>query len=301
GDYEAILLEQAVQVNPIFSTHYWYFDCSQQPYSDARVRRALALLLPWQEIRDPELYMVPAETLVLSLPGYASAKGIEKASPEEAKRLLSQAGYPGGAGLPRMTIRYADGNSGRRIAQIMEKAWKEALSLDVILEPIAPSRYYENLASLRASGSIGIAHSTWIGDFADPEAFLQMWKSDSSLNDARLKDAAFDALLEKSYAKEGRERLRLLAEAETLLLEGAAVLPIYHSFAASVIDTDYIEGWFQNALDIHPYKYLRFGTPSIGPNVASAGTGGGDRISSSADGATVAKTTGTGFQIAGRF
>jgi len=62
--------------------------------------------------------------------------------------------------------------------------------------------------------------------------------------------------------------MNLLANAETELLQGAACIPIYHNFAASVIDTDYIRGWYQNALDIHPYKYLRFSQPSISPNVA---------------------------------
>ena len=66
-------------------------------------------------------------------------------------------------------------------------------------------------------------------------------------------------------------RLRVLAEAETILLQSAAVLPLSHGYAYSIIDIDYIEGWYQNALDIHPYKYLKFGTPSVAPNMAGIG------------------------------
>jgi ABC-type oligopeptide transport system substrate-binding subunit len=115
-----------------------------------------------------------------------------------------------------------------------------------------------------------MAHTTWIGDFADPEAFLQMWTPGSSLNEAGFDDPAFMELLTQSYEKDGEKRMSLLAEAESLLLGKAVVLPIYHGFASSIIDLDYIEGWYQNALDIHPYKDLRFGSPSIGPNVAKA-------------------------------
>ncbi|MCX7027764.1 MAG: peptide ABC transporter substrate-binding protein [Spirochaetes bacterium] len=273
GDYNAILLDKAIQTNPIFSTYYWYFDCSAAPWSDGRVRRALALLLPWSELRDPSKYLVPTSTLVLSMSGYNSAKGIELQNKEEAMRLLGDAGYPGGAALPELKIRYADGTSGKRVSTIFKTAWESQLSIKVTLMPISPSIYYETLAKTRDIESGGLAHSTWIGDFADPEAFLQMWTTDSPLNDARYNDKEFQRLMDESSTKEGKERLRILADAETVLLQSAAVLPLCHGYAYSIIDIDYIEGWYQNALDLHPYKYLKFGTPSIGPNMANLGKG----------------------------
>ncbi len=270
GDYDLISLESAIQVNPIFSTHYWYFDASKAPWDKAEVRRALALLLPWQELRDSSRYMIPATTLVLPLPGYSSAKGIEKADKAEALSLLAAAGYPRGKGLPAVEIHFAEGRDSRRVAGIMEKAWKSELDLELRLVPIPPAKYYDSIGRGRKADSLVLAHTTWIGDFADPEAFLQMWTPDSALNDAGFRNPEFSRILEESYQKEGRERYALLAEAENVLLSSAAVLPLYHSFAASAIDIDYIDGWYQNALDIHPYKYLSFGTPSALPNVASA-------------------------------
>ena len=272
GDYNAILMDSALQVNPTFSTYYWYFDCSAAPWSDARVRRALALLLPWPELRDPAKYRVPTSTLVLSMPGYNSAKGIEAKNKEEAMRLLEDAGFPGGAGLPELKIQFADGTLGKRVSTTFKTAWEGQIPIKVALMPIAASRYYETLLRSKAAGSVGLAHSTWIGDFADPEAFLQMWTADSPLNDARYSDREFQRLMDESSAKEGRDRLRLLADAETVLLQGAAVLPLSHGYAYSIIDTDYIEGWYQNPLDIHPYKYLKFGTPSVAPNMAGLGS-----------------------------
>jgi peptide/nickel transport system substrate-binding protein/oligopeptide transport system substrate-binding protein len=274
GDYDAILLEQAIQINPIFSTHYWYFNCSEAPWSEASVCTALALLLPWKELRDPDKYMVPATTLVLPLPGYSQAEGIAGQDSKEAMRLLDQAGYPEGAGLPELRIYFADGRDGTRIATLFETAWKALPGLKVTLMPVNGATYYDMISGEGKIAGITLAHTTWIGDFADPEAFLQMWTPDSPLNDAGFIDKDFEDLLSKSYASEGKERLSLLAQAETILLQKAVILPIYHSFAASVIDIDYIEGWYQNALDIHPYKYLKFGSPSIRPNVADAAGSG---------------------------
>ncbi len=269
GNYDSILADSVIQINPIFSTNYWYFDCSREPWNNPDVRRGLALLLPWKEIRDPEHYLVPASTLVLPLPGYDKAKGIEAQNRTEALESLEKAGFPGGKGLPEIRILFAEGRDPRRVATLFKTAWSAIPGLTITLVPVAPSRYYEMSMSAGRNGTpFTLAHTTWIGDFADPEAFLQMWLPDSPLNEAKISDPDFAAIMEKSHSSEGQKRLELLAAAETVLLSKGSVLPIFHGMAASVIDLDYIEGWFQNALDIHPYKYLRFGERSIKPNVA---------------------------------
>jgi peptide/nickel transport system substrate-binding protein/oligopeptide transport system substrate-binding protein len=272
GTYEQVLLQTAIQIFPIYSTHYWFFNCRSAPWNDQRVRRALALLLPWDSIRSSDLYRLPATTLVLPLPGYSKTRGIEKADREEAMQLLSEAGYPNGEGLPEIVIAFADYERPRSIATTFKNEWEKALGLKVTLKPMLPSSYYDVIGNRAETASFTIAHETWIGDFADPEAFLQMWTSGAPLNIAGYDDPVYMDYIHQSYNAGDDARMALLAKAETELLQSAACLPVYHNFAASIIDTDYIQGWYQNALDVHPYKYLRFGTPSVNPNVVRAGT-----------------------------
>jgi peptide/nickel transport system substrate-binding protein/oligopeptide transport system substrate-binding protein len=85
-----------------------------------------------------------------------------------------------------------------------------------------------------------------------------MWCRDSNLNDAKYNDDEYEKLIEKSMGAEGEDRWKLLAEAEELLLDRGAVLPISYSPALNIIDTNEIDGWFPNALNIHPFKYLSF-------------------------------------------
>jgi peptide/nickel transport system substrate-binding protein/oligopeptide transport system substrate-binding protein len=80
------------------------------------------------------------------------------------------------------------------------------------------------------------------------------------LNDARLNDEDYEKLMEKSMHEEGVSRFATLAQAEQLLLDRGSVLPIFHSPAINVVDTAELEGWYPNALDIHPFKYLSFRT-----------------------------------------
>jgi peptide/nickel transport system substrate-binding protein/oligopeptide transport system substrate-binding protein len=83
-------------------------------------------------------------------------------------------------------------------------------------------------------------------------------RRDSNLNDAHYDDDDYEALIEKSMLEEGESRWAILAEAEQLLLDRGAVLPISYSPAINIVDAGELEGWFPNALDIHPFKYLAF-------------------------------------------
>jgi peptide/nickel transport system substrate-binding protein/oligopeptide transport system substrate-binding protein len=241
-----------IQVNAMFATHYYYIRSGGKPWKDHRVRRALALALPWEEIRQG--HYLPAKTLIYPIPGYPEIPGLDTTDEEEARRLLAEAGYPGGAGLPDLVIKLTPSEEAARIGGLMAKAWKETLGVPVRVEVVPYNRYFQSLKA----DDYGVAFSTWIGDFADPYTFLQMWRRDSNLNDAGYDDADYENLLEKSMGEEGEQRWLTLAEAETLLLERGTVLPISYSPAINIVDSSELEGWFPNALDIHPFKYLFF-------------------------------------------
>ena len=68
--------------------------------------------------------------------------------------------------------------------------------------------------------------------------------------------------------EEGSTRYKTLAEAEKLLLDWGVVMPISYTPALNIIDTDEIDGWYQNPLDIHPFKYLNYAAYRPLPGVA---------------------------------
>jgi peptide/nickel transport system substrate-binding protein/oligopeptide transport system substrate-binding protein len=270
-DFDTLLSRSSIQWGLMFGTHYWFFDCSAKPWNSRDIRRALALLLPLDELRSKDIYISPAQTLVLPYTNYRDAKGISARDAEEAKRLLKNAGHEDGKGLPEITVLIAqESEDNKRIAELIKSSWEALPNLRITIRSVPASDYFDLVRAGPAQGGWTVASMSWIGDFADPLAFLQMWGSDSSLNDSRYADPEFDRLLAQAAQKTGTERLKALAEAETYLLEGAAVLPINYSISANVIDTDYIDGWYNNMLDIHPFKYLAFGERSVRPNVATA-------------------------------
>ena len=251
-NFDALTDRSGIQVNAMFATHYYFIRSREKPWDDYRIRRALVLALPWDEIRSG--HFLPAKTLIYPLPGYPKLDGLSETELEEAAALLTEAGFSGGAGLPELVIRITPSPEAARIGGLMATTWKEKLGVPVRVEVVPYNRYFQMLKT----GGYTVGFSTWIGDFADPYTFLQMWRKDSNLNDAYHNDDDYEALLEKSMLEEGELRWATLADAEKLLLERGSVLPISYSPAINIVDTGELGGWFPNALDIHPFKYINF-------------------------------------------
>jgi len=241
-----------IKVNVMFATHYYYVRSSEKPWDDYRVRRAMTLVLPWEEIRSN--YFLPAETLIFPVAGYPEVEGISETNYEEALSLMDDAGYKNGVGTPVLVIRITPGRDAERIGSLMANAWKDKLGLNVRVEVIPFNMYFQ---SMKESGYT-VGSITWIGDFADPYAFLQMFRRDSTLNDAHLDDVDYEELIERSMIEEGKTRLETLAKAEKLLLDRGVVLPIFFNPALNIVDVGELDGWYPNPLDIHPYKYMAF-------------------------------------------
>jgi peptide/nickel transport system substrate-binding protein/oligopeptide transport system substrate-binding protein len=249
---ETLTDRSGIMVNPMFATHYYYIRSTAKPWTDYRVRQALSIALPWDQIREG--HYLPAKTLIYPIQDYPKIEGLDVTDIDKAKQLLRDAGYPDGMGLPELVIRLTPSPEAARIGGLMAVTWKEELGVPVKIEVVPYRQYFGALKQ----NDYQVGFSTWIGDFPDPYTFLQMWRRDSNLNDARYNDEDYEKLMDRSMTEDGQTRMETLAAAEKLLLDRGAVLPISYSPAVNIVDTDELEGWFPNALDIHPFKYFSF-------------------------------------------
>lgn len=232
------------------------------------MREAMALLLPWEEIRS--LQMIPGSTLIPSIPDYPTVEGIKSANKERALEILKEEGYENGDGLPPVLLRLPRSESMLKIGEIIRKSWKDVLHIDVnILSEDYP--YYFN--SLKKE-DYTVGALTWIGDYADPMTFLEMWLRTSSLNDASFNNSKYDEIIRQSSTEDLEKRYELMSEAESILLNTAQVMPLGHSPALNIIDLRFIDGWYPNVLDIHPFKYLKFKEGYQIPGVVKEGNSG---------------------------
>jgi peptide/nickel transport system substrate-binding protein/oligopeptide transport system substrate-binding protein len=247
-DTSATIGSRYLSLNALFGTSFFYFKTDKAPWNDPRVRQALILLLPLEELRKP--YLQPTSVLIPQFEGYPKVEGTDKGDHDKALALLADAGFPGGQGLPALTVALPNGEGNDQFVETFRQAWKE-IGLTVN-RTVVEGNYYDKLATLDHT----IGYFSWIGDFLDPITFLVLWKGGSSLNSFAYADPAYDALLTKAAGQKPSDRLKTLSEAEKQLLDGGLLIPLSHTPGLNLIDREEIGGWYPNPLDIHPFKNL---------------------------------------------
>ena len=265
SDATAAQIRPFLVTNRLFGTTYFVFKSSDPPFDDARVRRALVLMVPWDTVRNPERVPFPTSGLVPRTANYPAVEGIPAPDMRTARRLLEQAGFADGAGLPPVTVTVA-GSWAASLAADLETAWESNLGIDVT---VAVVREYDDYLAEVKAGNFTLTISSWIGDFIDPISFLQMWTSSSNLNDAGYSSRDYDRMIDRAIGSKGLDRMQLLAEAEELLLQDAVVLPVHHLVTQSLIDLQRVSGWTPNLLGIHPFRYLGFRRADLPAGVAA--------------------------------
>ena len=222
-------------------------------------------MIPWETVRIPQRVGFPTSGLVPRTANYPAVEGIPAADMRTARRLLEQAGFADGTGLPPITVTVA-GAWAAALAADLETAWESNLGIDVTVAMIP--EYDQYLGEVKA-GNFTLTISSWIGDFIDPISFLQMWTSSSNLNDAGYASRDYDRIIDRAIGSTGLDRLQLLAEAEELLLQDAVILPVNHLVSHALIDLQRVSGWSPNLLDIHPFRYLGFRRADLPAGVAA--------------------------------
>ena len=109
-----------------------------------------------------------------------------------------------------------------------------------------------------------LSQSSWVGDYNDPNTFLDLFLSGNGNNRTGWADPAYDALLARANAEpDPRRRAALLAEAEQRLVgEAAVVAPVYFSSGFHFFRPDHVSGIYPNLLDVHPLNAVRKVSPN---------------------------------------
>ncbi len=250
---------ESLYIAPQFGTEFIFFKAHNKPWDNGDLRNAVVAATPWDKVRTG---FVTAETLILPIGEYPEVIGTKERDIELAKDLLKKAGYEvrygedGKAIASGLELVFAIPDFGymREQAQLIVDALAE-VGITVKIETSSPDRYLGSFDSWDAD----IFTYTWIGDFADPLSFLELFRGGSTLRETEWTDKKFDALLrEANLLEDQAERYAKLAEAEQYLLDAGVVLPISHPISFNVVDTRILAGWYPNAMNLHPFKDMFF-------------------------------------------
>jgi len=242
---------------PFLGTYFLRYNCTKGPFTDPRVRRAFSLVIDKPSIveRITRAGELPAESFVPpGAGGYTPVEGCGGIDVEEARRLLAAAGYPEGRGFPMVTYLYSEGELNEAIAVELQSMWRQLLGVNVQLLRQEWKVYLNSMSNL----DYDIARSSWVGDYPDPNTFLDMFVTGGGNNRTGWSDPDYDRLIAAAAAEtDPPRRYEILQEAERLLVcEAMPICPLYFYVGIQLYDGARLGGIEGNVLDEHPLKAM---------------------------------------------
>jgi len=248
---------QLLRIDAYLGTYFYRLNVTRPFLNEPRVRRALALAVDRSAIVEHILRggQTPAHAFTPpGIPGYQPPAGIPTDC-AEARRLLEEAGYPGGRGLPVFELLFNTSESHQLVAEAIQEMWRRELGVEVRLV----NEELKSTLDARRTGNFQILRSVWIGDYADPASFLGVWASSSGNNYTGWSSPDYDRLLDQAArTADPAARFAVLQRAEALLLKAAPFIPIHYYTHVFLIRPS-VHGWYPTLLDHHPYKYVWLG------------------------------------------
>ncbi len=248
--------ESPYMQDPYLGTYYYLVNIDRPPVDDVRVRQALSMSLDreqlartvMQEVVIPAYSITPPGTL-----GYQPPKLFDF-DPEKARQLLAEAGYPNGEGWPGLDIIYNTNEAHRKIAVAVQQMWKKYLNVDITISN-QEWKVYLNAVSQR---DFQVARRGWIGDYVDPNNFLDLFITDGGNNNTGFANDYYDEMILQlaPRAPTEEERFAIFHEAETLLMQQMPIIPIY-TYATRHLVHPSVEGMYPNLMDSLNLKYVK--------------------------------------------
>ena len=231
------------------SIYFYRLNVTRKPFDDPLVRMALSRAVDRERIcksilragQEPAYSLVPPV-----LPHYSAAQAPEY-NLEAARRLLAQAGYPGGRGLRSIEILFNTSDGHRKIAEAIQQDWQR-LGIDVRLRNLEWQTYLSTTRKM----DYDVARAGWIGDYPDPNTFLDLFVTDGVQNETGWGNREFDQLIENATRESNPEkRMQILHRAEEIIMGELPVMPLYFYVSTNLVKP-YVRGFFSNSQDLHP-------------------------------------------------
>jgi len=232
-------------VDPIIGTYYLSLNTQREPFNDPKVRKALSLAIDREYVANTLMQGTYSPASNFMGPGWIDTDGSQfidnanggqpyidttnhEANVEEAKRLLEEAGYPGGEGFPAITYSTNDAGYHKVVAEYLQQAWAEIgvqLQVDIV--------EWASFTPMRRNGDYDASRNGWVGDYSDPSNMLDLLYSSNGNNDGKFNNAEYDAAMNTSRTTlDAAERSAALHKAEDILMNEAACIPVayYNDF-----------------------------------------------------------------------
>lgn len=241
----------------------YYVDIKGEPSSklrDPRVRRAISLAADrefmadevWRGVMLPAYSMVPPgiANYVKDAPKLDFANEDILDREDKAKELLKEAGVE--PNTLSVTLRYNTSENHKNTMAAFANMLKN-IGINAKLDEVEGTTYFNYL---QEKGMFDLTRDGWIGDYNDPNSFLELYTTGNYFNYAEWSNKDYDALMDKSaVTTDLAERAKILAEAEEILLKEGAIVPLMY-YSSTALVADRVQGCDDNLMNSHGTRWL---------------------------------------------
>ena len=260
-----------LKILPLLGTYYIDFVNNKPPFDNAKVRKAFSLAIDRNYLvenvtkggQTPASGFVPYGIAdVKPEPDFRTTGGdYISVKPEdyeknvaEAKKLLAEAGYPDGKGFPKVTFGLNSGAGHEPVAEALQQMWKQNLGVEV--EILAQE--WNVFQQSRKDGVYNINRNGWIGDYMDPSTFMDIFTSGNGQNNAKYSNPEYDKLISAARKETDPEkRIQIFHDAEKLLMDDAAIAPLYF-YTEPIVISPKLQGVVNSKLGFVIFKWASF-------------------------------------------
>ncbi len=243
-----------LKIDPYMGTYFYRINTENETLSDVRVRKALAYSI------DRQL-LVEKVTQCGQIPAYSftppGSNGYQPSTeipydPVLAKQLLAEAGYSSDNPFPKLEILFNTNEGHRKVALAIQQMWQNELGIEVELV----NQDWKVYLSREMVGDFQISRAGWIGDYEDPNTFLDLMRPNRGNNKTGWENMDFDALVEEANTINNQEkRYELLNKAEKILIDNMPIIPLYTYVRVYQLSPD-VKGFNPHILDHHHPKFI---------------------------------------------
>ncbi|MBI2602989.1 MAG: peptide ABC transporter substrate-binding protein [Deltaproteobacteria bacterium] len=252
---------------PNLAVYFYRFNVRKKPMDDPRVRRALALTVDRKLIveRVTRGGQLPAGSFTPTVAGYfyqgqhTLPVSVTPEAIAEAKKLLKDAGYEDPKTMPKIELLYNTNEAHKQIAIAIQQMWNKNLGVEVELFNQEWKVYLDS----ENKGNFNVSRAGWVGDYPDPNTFLDMFVTNGGNNKTGWSNKDYDKMIDMAAETlDQAKRFDYFQKAEDLLLTELPILPIYFYTQQKLISEDVrmleegkITEWYDNITDRLLYKY----------------------------------------------
>ncbi len=236
-------------VQPNNALNYYAFNMQEAPFDDVRVRQAFQYAIDRTSIANDVIKggVVPAHSMVPSVimeddgdvfnevdSDFGIPSDLSKV--DEAKALMAEAGYPDGEGFPEVELLYNTSEENKAVAETLQQQWKDNLGVTVNLVNMESSVFHKT----RVAGDFQITKGGWGGDYNNPLTHLELYVPGNDFNYSEFANDDYTRLIEEAKMSSGQESFDKYHQAEKILMDSYAYMPVTYSVFTCLIDQDKI-------------------------------------------------------------